>query len=64
MSEDRSAPSGSWLRRLVDSLTGEPRDLGQLTEVLEDARERGLIDTDVLAMLEGVLRCRRSRSAT
>jgi magnesium and cobalt transporter len=55
MSEDRSAPSGSWLRRLVDSLTGEPRDLGQLTEVLEDARERGLIDTDVLAMLEGVL---------
>ena len=55
MSEDRSAPSGSWLRRLVDSLTGEPRDLEQLTEVLEDARERGLIDTDVLAMLEGVL---------
>jgi magnesium and cobalt transporter len=55
MSEDRSAPSGSWLRRLVDSLTGEPRDLEQLTGVLEDARERGLIDTDVLAMLEGVL---------
>jgi magnesium and cobalt transporter len=55
MSEDRSAPPSSWLRRLVDSLTGEPRDLGQLTEVLEDARERGLIDTDVLAMLEGVL---------
>jgi magnesium and cobalt transporter len=55
MSEDRSAPSGSWLRRLVDSLTGEPRDLEQLTEVLEDARERGLIDADVLAMLEGVL---------
>jgi magnesium and cobalt transporter len=55
MSEDRSAPPGSWLRRLVDSLTGEPRDLEQLTEVLEDARERGLIDTDVLAMLEGVL---------
>jgi magnesium and cobalt transporter len=55
MSEDRSAPTGSWLRRLVDSLTGEPRDLEQLTGVLEDARERGLIDTDVLAMLEGVL---------
>jgi len=55
MSEDRSAPSGSWLRRMVESLSGEPRDLEQLTGVLEDARERGLIDTDVLAMLEGVL---------
>jgi magnesium and cobalt transporter len=55
MSEDRSAPPGSWLRRMVESLTGEPRDLEQLTGVLEDARERGLIDTDVLAMLEGVL---------
>ncbi len=55
MSEDRPAPSGSWLRRMVESLSGEPRDLEQLTGVLEDARERGLIDTDVLAMLEGVL---------
>ncbi len=55
MSEDRSAPPGSWLRRMVESLTGEPQDLEQLTSVLEDARERGLIDTDVLAMLEGVL---------
>ena len=49
------APPGSWLRRLVESLTGEPRDLEQLTDVLEDARDRGLIDADVLAMLEGVL---------
>jgi magnesium and cobalt transporter len=55
MSEDRSAPPGSWLRRMVESLSGEPRDLEQLTGMLEDARERGLIDTDVLAMLEGVL---------
>jgi len=55
MSEDRSAPPHSWLRRMVESLTGEPRDLEQLTGVLEDARERGLIDTDVLTMLEGVL---------
>jgi magnesium and cobalt transporter len=55
MSEQRSRPSGSWLRRLVESLSGEPQDLEQLAEVLEDARERGLIDADVLAMLEGVL---------
>jgi magnesium and cobalt transporter len=55
MSEERSRPAGSWLRRLVESLSGEPQDLEDLTEVLEDARERGLIDADVLAMLEGVL---------
>jgi len=55
MSEDRPAPSGSWLRRIVESLAGEPRDLDQLTDVLADARDRGLIEADVLAMLEGVL---------
>ena len=55
MSEERSRPSGSWLRRLLESLSGEPQDLDELSEVLTDARERGLIDTDVFAMLEGVL---------
>ena len=55
MSEERPRPSGSWLRRLLESLAGEPQDLEELSEVLTDARERGLIDTDVFAMLEGVL---------
>jgi magnesium and cobalt transporter len=55
MSEEHRKPAGSWLRRLVESLSGEPQDLEQLTDVLEDARDRGLIEADVLAMLEGVL---------
>jgi magnesium and cobalt transporter len=55
MSPDRPGSAGSWLRRIVESLTGEPRDLDQLAEVLADARDRGLIDADVLGMLEGVL---------
>jgi len=55
MSDERPAPTGSWLRRIVESLTGEPRDLEQLSGILTDARDRGLIDADVLAMLEGVL---------
>jgi len=55
MSDDRPAPTGSWLRRMVESLTGEPRDLEQLSGILTDSRDRGLIDADVLAMLEGVL---------
>jgi magnesium and cobalt transporter len=55
MSEDRPRPAGSWLRRLVESLAGEPRDLDQLNDTLADARDRGLIDADVLEMLVGVL---------
>jgi len=55
MSADRPGPAGNWLRRLLESLSGEPRDLQQLADMLAEARDRGLIDADVLAMLEGVL---------
>jgi magnesium and cobalt transporter len=55
MSEERPARTASWLRRLVESLAGEPQDLDQLESVLADAKERGLIDAEVLRMLEGVL---------
>jgi magnesium and cobalt transporter len=52
----REGSSGTgWFRRLAESLTGEPRDLEQLGDMLADARERGLIDADVLEMLESVL---------
>jgi magnesium and cobalt transporter len=43
------------LRRLANSIAGEPRDLDELAAVLVEARERGLIDADVLQMLESVL---------
>jgi len=55
MSSSGHTGSGSWLRRLAESITGEPRDLQQLADVLADARDRGLIDADVLEMLESVL---------
>ncbi|MCE3284646.1 MAG: hypothetical protein K0R70_902 [Steroidobacteraceae bacterium] len=50
-----SSNSRGWVRRIAESITGEPRDLHQLADVLADARERGLIDADVLEMLESVL---------
>jgi magnesium and cobalt transporter len=55
MSSSGQAGSGSWLRRLAETIAGEPRDLEQLADVLADARDRGLIDADVLEMLESVL---------
>ena len=55
MTAERPKPAGGWLRRLVESLAGEPQDIAELAEVLADARDRGLIEADVLTMLEGVL---------
>ncbi|HEY0942702.1 MAG TPA: transporter associated domain-containing protein [Steroidobacter sp.] len=56
MPEEHSHHAGGWLRRITGSLTGEPRDLEDLNEVLAHARERGIIDSDAHAMFEGVLR--------
>jgi magnesium and cobalt transporter len=50
-----SGATGKWIRRITESLSGEPRDLAELGETLENANERGLIDNDALDMLEGVL---------
>ncbi len=54
-SSGNTGATGSWLRRLASTITGEPRDLDELAAVLVEARERGLIDADVLQMLESVL---------
>ena len=56
MPEEHSHHTGSWLRRITGSLSGEPRDLDDLNEVLGQARERGIIDSDAHQMLEGVFR--------
>ncbi len=55
MSDQEPGATGRWLRRITDSFSGEPRDLDELAEVLADAHEKGLIDTDALEMLRGVL---------
>ena len=55
MSEDQGS-TGRWLRRITDTLSGEPRDLEDLLETLSQARQRGLINADAFEMLEGVLR--------
>ncbi len=58
MNEERSEPSHkpSWLERLGLVLMGEPKDRDQLMELLRDAQQRELLDTDALAMMEGVMR--------
>lgn len=55
MPDPDSSSTGRWLRRLTGSFSGDPRDIEELTKVLEHARERGVIDPDAFDMLEGVL---------
>jgi magnesium and cobalt transporter len=55
MSEQTHGGTGRWLKRITQSMSGEPRDLAQLIDSLRDASERGLFDGDALVMLEGVL---------
>jgi magnesium and cobalt transporter len=55
MSEQPHGGTGRWLKRLTQSMSGEPRDLAELIEDLREASERDLFDGDALVMLEGVL---------
>ena len=55
MSESQGGTTGRWLKRITQSMSGEPRDLAELVEHLREASERGLFDGDALVMLEGVL---------
>jgi magnesium and cobalt transporter len=47
--------TGRWLRRLTHGLATEPQDRKALAEVLREAADRSVIDSDALTMLEGVL---------
>jgi magnesium and cobalt transporter len=52
---DPNGNTGRWLRRITDTFSGEPRDMSELTSVLQQARERGIVNPDAYEMLEGVL---------
>jgi magnesium and cobalt transporter len=49
-----SAPK-SWLERLSQAFSGEPRNREELIEELRNAKENGLLDGETLEMLEGTL---------
>jgi magnesium and cobalt transporter len=55
MSNESTGGTGRWLRRITQSMSGEPRDVADCVETLREASERGLFDSDALTMLEGVL---------
>lgn len=58
MNDEVSGPSSgrrSWLERLGLALAGEPKDRDALVELLRDAQQRDLLDSDALTMIEGVM---------
>ncbi len=55
MTDLNGGGTGRWLRRITDTFSGEPRDMEELTGVLRQAKERGIINEDAYEMLEGVL---------
>ncbi len=50
-----ASPGKSWLDRLIQLFDDEPEDKQDIVEILQNAKERALLDTDALAMMEGVL---------
>ena len=45
----------NWLERLGQVLSGEPQNRDELVAILRDAQARGMVDVDVLAIVEGAL---------
>lgn len=57
----RNSPQKTWVDKITHLLTGEPQDLDDLLEILREARGKRLLDTDALAMIEGVLQVSQMR---
>lgn len=49
------SPSKSWLERLGQALSSEPRNREELIEELRAAQANGLLSADTLAMMEGAI---------
>lgn len=50
-----SGSSKNWLDRLVQLFGAEPEDKNDIVEILQNAKQKALLDTDALSMMEGVL---------
>ncbi len=58
MSEDQSSSdSGSktWMGRISKAFSSEPRDRDELIELINESCEKGILDADAVAMIEGAL---------
>ncbi len=55
MSEDRSGQPRSWLEKISDLFTDEPRTRQDLKDIVREAADRSIVDTETLTIIEGAL---------
>jgi magnesium and cobalt transporter len=58
MSEDQSSNgsgSDSWMGRISKVFSSEPRDRDELKELIRESCEKGILDSEAVAMIEGAL---------
>ena len=58
MSEDQSSNGSgrdTWMGRIGKVFTSEPRDREELKELINESCEKGILDAEAVAMIEGVL---------
>ncbi|MCK5871741.1 MAG: CBS domain-containing protein [Methylococcales bacterium] len=52
----------SWISRIGQLLAGEIQDQTELLDILKDAQEKNLLDSEALSMMEGVLKVAEMRT--
>lgn len=60
-SQNTPSTSRTWLEKIGHAFSGEPRDRNELIEMLHQAHDKQLIDTNALGMIEGVLEIQELR---
>ena len=58
MSEDQSSNgsgSDTWMGRISKVFSSEPRDRNELKELIQESCEKGILDAEAVAMIEGAL---------
>jgi magnesium and cobalt transporter len=58
MSEDQSSSGSgqrSWMGRIAKMFSSEPRDREELKELINESCEKGILDAEAVAMIEGAL---------
>src|SRR4051812_39419531 len=57
MNEDHPSPlpAKSWLERIGQLVSGEPRNIDELLDELRGAQANGLLSNDTLSMVEGAI---------
>ena len=56
MSEDRSSSQHkSWLEKLTDLFSDDPQSRQDIKEIVREAAQRSIVDTETLTIVEGAL---------